>query len=177
MRGLEIKTDILKKDGEGFSKAEAVKDLSQKYNVSPRDIYHYYENMTKWLPEILGYENAKQHWLRCMARLETIYSAAGFYRFKGSSDIVKIQALKIQLECVRTMIAKSGFDYEQLNETNVETTEFVEEKQRDATVYAALPENAKQSISEYLRIRTETERQLEKEGKIIKRCPDYHVLH
>jgi len=177
MRGLEIKTDLLKEDGEGFSKAEVVKDLSQKYHVSPRDIYHYYENMSKWLPEILGYQNAKQHWLRCMARLETIYSAAGFYRFQGSSDVVRIQALKIQLECVRTMITKSGFDYDRLNEANAETTECEEDRERETAIYDALPERAKQSISEYLRIKAETERQLEKEGKIPKHYPDFNVLH
>jgi hypothetical protein len=178
MRGLEIKTDLLKKDGKGFSRAEVVKDLSQKYHLSPRDIYHYYENMSKWLPEILGYQNAKQHWLRCMARLETIYSAAGFYRFQGSSDIVRIQALKIQLECVRTMITKSGFDYDRLNQANPsETKECGEDKERETIISAALPERAKQSISEYLRIRKETERQLEKEGKILKRSPDCSNLH
>jgi len=177
MRGLEIKTDLLKKDGEGFSKAEVVKDLSRKYNVSSRDIYHYYENMSKWLPEILGYQNARQHWLRCMARLETIYSAAGFYRFQGSSDIVKIQALKIQLECVRTMITKSGFDYDQLNETNAKTTECEEDGERETAIYDALPERAKQSMSEYFRLKAETERQLEREGKIPKHCSSYSILH
>jgi len=175
VRGLEIKTDILKKDGEGFSRAEAVKDLSQKYNVSPRDIYYYFENMAKWLPEILGYQDAKQHWLTCMARLETIYSAAGFYRFQGSSDVVRIQALKIQLECVRTMITKSGFDYDRLNEANAETAE--EDRERETAIYAALPERAKQSISEYLMLKAETERQLEKEGKIPKRYSSFSTLH
>jgi hypothetical protein len=177
VKGSEIKRDLLKKDGEGFSRAEVVKDLSQKYHVSSRDIYYYYENMSKWLPEILGYQNAKQHWLRCMARLETIYSAAGFYRFQGSSDVVKIQALKIQLECVRTMITKSGFDYDRLNEANAETTEYEGDRERETAIYGALPERAKQSISEYLRIKAETERQLEKEGKIPKHTPSYSGLH
>jgi hypothetical protein len=177
VKGLEIKLDLLKKDGEGFSKAEVVTDLSQKYHVSPRDIYHYYENMAKWLPEILGYQNAKQHWLRCMARLETIYSAAGFYRFQGSSDVVRIQALKIQLECVRTMITKSGFDYTRLNELNAETIEDREEQDREKLVYEALPDHVKHSIAEYIRIRRETERQLEDEGKILKGSPKGSNLH
>lgn len=177
MKGLEIKLDLLKRDGEGFSKAEVVKDLSQKYRVSPRDIYHYYENMAKWLPEILGYGSAKQHWLRCMARLETIYSAAGFYRFQGSSDIVKIQALKIQLECVRIMITKSGFDYNRLNELNTQTLDDAEERRRQEMIYEAMPEHAKQSIIEYTRTRIQTERQLEEEGKITKRHLNGSSLH
>jgi len=74
----ELRLNILKCEGMGFSKAETVKVLTEKYGCSRQNVYYHYKTRDKWQGDFLNFKdgNALQHTI--ISRLNYIYREASF---------------------------------------------------------------------------------------------------
>jgi hypothetical protein len=97
-RRLDVKTELLKLEGAGFTRPEIIDQLSEKFHVSPRTIRYYYRTRYKWQPEITGLASAKAAYHQALNRLEHIYRKFSLILLQASEDNAKIGALKGMLE-------------------------------------------------------------------------------
>ena len=89
----ERRLELLKMEGEGFSKCEIVNDLSVKYQVSTRQIYNDFENRKKWQPRIQMIDSL----LAVKNRYLQIYREASFLFLHSTNENSKLGALNTML--------------------------------------------------------------------------------
>jgi len=89
----ERRLELLKMEGEGFSKCEIVKDLSVKYQVSMRQIYNDFENRKKWQPRVQMIDSL----LAVKNRYLQIYREASFLFLHSTNENSKLGALNTML--------------------------------------------------------------------------------
>lgn len=98
MKALEIKTDLLKLEGEGFPQSEIVKYLSQKYQVTERNVYYHFRTRDTWQPILLEFKDKDRIANKITNRYEQIYRKAGFLLQQTTSDNAKAGFLRVMLD-------------------------------------------------------------------------------
>lgn len=89
--------EILKLEGLGLSRAEVVKELSQKAHCSERTIYNDYQTRPNWQPILQSPTETNDQLLKITNRYEQIYRQASLRFLTSPNEQVRIHALKIML--------------------------------------------------------------------------------
>jgi hypothetical protein len=97
---LEYKLDLLQMEGQGFNRTETVQHLAEKHGVSERVGYYYFKTRSRWQPEILGLETAKDAYHQTLNRLEYIYRHFSLIASSAPENSNRVGALKGMLETV-----------------------------------------------------------------------------
>lgn len=99
MNTVERRLEILNMEGSGFSKAEIVKELSVKGDVSERAVYKDFERRDKWQPLL----TADKQVHRIINLYEQIYRKAALKYLSSKNENVQLGALKIMFETVKQL--------------------------------------------------------------------------
>ena len=95
---VERRLELLKMEGIGVSQPEIVKELSQKYQVSPRAIHYDFEHRAQWQPCLLQLKDKNRIAQKIINRYEQIYQRAAFKHVTSQNENVQVGALKVMLE-------------------------------------------------------------------------------
>jgi len=90
--------ELLKLEGLGFSRAEIVKELSQKCGCSRRAVYRDFETRDCWQPVVQGVVDAGRVLLKVVNRYEQIYRQASIRLLTASNEFVQLGALNVMLK-------------------------------------------------------------------------------
>jgi hypothetical protein len=94
---LEIRLEILKAEGLGFNQAEAVKTISEKYDVPKSVLWYHYRTKPKWQPHFQGIDTEKLR-LTILNRYEYCYRESSFILHTTLNENVKLGALSRMIE-------------------------------------------------------------------------------
>jgi len=90
--------ELLKMEGEGFTKTEIVNGLSTKYQCTPRNIYLDYQKRGEWQPILMGIKDRQKIILKAANRYESIYRSAAFKHRHAQGETVQLGALNTMLK-------------------------------------------------------------------------------
>jgi hypothetical protein len=89
--------ELLRLEGLGFTQAEIVKQLVEKYNCSERTVYNDFETRAIWQPILQSVINADGVLLKVVNRYEQIYRQASLRLLSSSNQHVQVGALHVML--------------------------------------------------------------------------------
>lgn len=89
---LDRRLDLLRMEGEGFSKPEIVKDLSTKYKCSIRNVYYDFETRASWQPKLQDQQTLVQ---KTLNRFEYVYRQAAFKAKHSQNESIQLGALRL----------------------------------------------------------------------------------
>ena len=92
------RSELLKLEGLGLSRAEIVKQLSQKMACSERIIYGDFECRQTWQPLLQGTNCPSDVLLKVINRYEEIYRQASRKMYSSSNELAQLGALNIMLK-------------------------------------------------------------------------------
>jgi len=92
------RSELLKLEGLGLSRAEIVKQLSQKMACSERIIYDDFECRQTWQPLLQGTICPSDVLLKVINRYEEIYRQASRKLYSSANELVQLGALNIMLK-------------------------------------------------------------------------------
>ena len=92
---LERRRELLKTRNYGVSLADAVKDLSLKYQVSTQELYYDWQHRKNWIEEVLDIKDSRTFFLELVANHKEIYRLASLEYLKGDKSAAKIGALRL----------------------------------------------------------------------------------
>lgn len=110
---IERRLDFLKLEGLGLSLVEIVKQLSEKYHKTERQIYYDAANRKTWQPLFTQLFDLDKARLIVANRYERIYREAAFMLISCSAES-KPAALKVMLDATRSMVSLLGLESAQL---------------------------------------------------------------
>jgi hypothetical protein len=90
--------ELLKLEGLGFSRAEIVKDLSQKMGCSGRTVYRDFESREDWQPVLQQLGDPQAVLLKTVNRYEEIYRQASVRLLTGTQEATQLGALNVMLK-------------------------------------------------------------------------------
>ena len=90
--------ELLKLEGLGFSRAEIVKELSQKAACSRRAVYADFEGRAGWQPALQGAINSGEILLKVVNRFEQVYRQASMRLLTAQSELAQLGALNTMLK-------------------------------------------------------------------------------
>jgi len=90
--------ELLKLEGLGFSRAEVVKELSQKIGCSGRTVYRDFEGRMDWQPVLQGDVKPEEVLLKVVNRYEQIYRQASMRLLTTSNEFARVAALNVMLK-------------------------------------------------------------------------------
>lgn len=90
--------DLLKMEGEGFTKTEIVNGLSKKYQCTPRNIYLDYQKRGEWQPKLMEVKDRQKILMKAANRFESIYQKAAFKNRHAQGETVQLGALNTMLK-------------------------------------------------------------------------------
>lgn len=85
-------------EGTGFNQNEIVKQLSEKYQCTPRAVYYDFQHRTKWQPILQQLKDNDKILMKVLNRYEQIYRKASFKFLSSENESVQMGALKVMLE-------------------------------------------------------------------------------
>ena len=94
----EIRLEILKNEGQGYTKAETVKNISEKLHVSRQDVYYHYGIRDKWQGDFLDFKNACELKQIIVSRLNHVYREGSFQYLHADNSNAKVGALRLMLD-------------------------------------------------------------------------------
>ena len=94
--------DLLKLEGDGFSKPEIVKQLVSEYNVTKQMVYYDFRQRSKWQPALIDFDG-KQLILKIKNRYEQIYRKAAYILLIAKSNSEKLAALRTMLDATKAL--------------------------------------------------------------------------
>ena len=97
---VEIRLELLKKQGEGYSKAETVKHLSETFGITRSGAYYHFETLGKWSSQYLDFDNVKDFQFNIMNQLNTINREASFQYLQAKDDNSRIGYMRVRLEAL-----------------------------------------------------------------------------
>ncbi|MCL2359795.1 hypothetical protein [Candidatus Bathycorpusculum sp.] len=106
---LERRLDFLKLEALGFSLCEIVKQLSEKYQTSPRNIYYDAENRGTWQPVLTQLFDLDKARLVVTNRYEYLYRLASLH-FQTASEAQKPVYLARMVEITDRLVALLGLE-------------------------------------------------------------------
>ena len=95
---VERRTELLKLEGDGFSRPDIEKQLSQKYQVTVRTVSRDFQIRADWQPSITHLTDKKQAFYSVLNRYEQIYKKASFTYLHAKNESVTIAALRVMLD-------------------------------------------------------------------------------
>jgi len=90
--------ELLKMEGLGFSQAEVVKELSQKYACSRRTVYNDFETREGWQPVVQSLVGAHGILFKVVNRYEQIYRQASIRLLTAAEEACQLGALNVMLK-------------------------------------------------------------------------------
>ncbi len=93
---LERRQECLKLRSKGFSLAYIVKELAEKYEVTPRAIYYDWKQRKAWLQGLLEIKDPQTFFLDILATHKEIYKQAVLEQLKADNSSARIGALNLQ---------------------------------------------------------------------------------
>ena len=91
---VNLKLDMIKQVGQGFSLVEIVQSLHEKYKRSKRTIYYHYSTLDAWTQYFLTVKQSKHAYLTALIRLDYIYREFSFIHQTSKDNCSKLGALK-----------------------------------------------------------------------------------
>src|SRR5208283_5013026 len=98
MEAVNRRLELLKLEGLGLSRAEIVKQLSQKMECSERTIYNDFECRSTWQPLLQGATSPNDVLLKVVNRYEEIYRQASRKMLTSPNVLAQLGALNIMLK-------------------------------------------------------------------------------
>ncbi len=90
--------ELLKLEGLGFSQAEIVKELRQKFTCTERAVYYDFEPRAVWQPALQSLINPDAVLLKVVNRYEQIYREASIRLLTFQNVLGQLGALNIMLK-------------------------------------------------------------------------------
>ena len=90
--------ELLRLEGLGFSQAEIVKELSQKFACSKSTIYNDFETRATWQPMLQSVIEADDVLLKVVNRYERIYRQTSMRLITSPNPLVQLGALNLMLK-------------------------------------------------------------------------------
>ena len=94
----ERRLALLKLEGKGFSQREIVKEISVKYECTPRTVYNDLATRESWQPY-----TTKEAALTILNRFNQIYRHASFERIQAEGDSNRIGWTKVMLDANKAL--------------------------------------------------------------------------
>lgn len=107
---VEIRLELLKKQGEGYSKAKTVKHLTEKFHITSSGAYYHFETLSKWSSQYLDFENVKDFQFNILNQLNHVNREASFQYVHAQNDNAKIGYLRTRLEALSKMAEYAGLN-------------------------------------------------------------------
>jgi len=98
VKTLERRLDLLKMEGEGFSRNEIVTGLSKKYRVNIRQVYRDFANRGVWQPKLVEVKDRQKILMKAANRYDSIYRSAAFKHRHAQNETVQLGALNTMLK-------------------------------------------------------------------------------
>ena len=95
---VERRTELLKLEGDGFSRPDIEKQLSQKFQVTVRTVSRDFQKRANWQPSITHLTDKKQAFYSVLNRYEQIYQKASFTYLHSKNESITIASLRIMLD-------------------------------------------------------------------------------
>ncbi|MDR0471496.1 MAG: hypothetical protein LBH79_07245 [Nitrososphaerota archaeon] len=106
---LERRLEFLKLEALGFSLCEIVKQLSEKYQTSQRNIYYDAENRGTWQPVLTQLFDLDKAHLIAANRYEYLYRLASLH-FQTANDVQKPVYLSRMIEITDRLVTLLGLE-------------------------------------------------------------------
>ena len=103
-RTVAIRTELLKKQGEGFSNPEIVKHLKATFDITKAGVYYHLNSKDKWIDEyskVFG----KDLGATIRQRFDHVYREASFRYLQSREDNARIGFLKVMLETNKVLLS------------------------------------------------------------------------
>lgn len=107
---VEIRLELLKKQGEGYSKAETVKHLVEKFGITRQGGYYHFETLDTWSSQYLDFENIHDFQFNILNQLNTINREASFQYLTAHDDNAKIGYLRTRLTALDKLAEYAGLN-------------------------------------------------------------------
>lgn len=82
----------------GFSKAETVKIISEKFGCSRQGIYYHFSNRDKWQSDFINYKDSKELFNLVINRLNYVYREASFNLLHADNSNAKAGCLRLMMD-------------------------------------------------------------------------------
>lgn len=102
MNSLSRRLELLKLEGLGLSRAQIVKTLSEKTQVSTRTVWRDFATRQAWQP-LLTELNPQELLSKVINRHEFVYNQAARLFIEANSDLAKLTALGLMLKANREL--------------------------------------------------------------------------
>lgn len=100
MNTVEIRLQLLKDVGEGLSKAETVKDLIEKFNITKSAAYYHFKTKDKWFKNYGDFSNSKNLVFELLSQLNYVNREASFQYLQAKDQNTKIGFLRVRLDAL-----------------------------------------------------------------------------
>jgi len=101
---LERRQECVTLKAKGFPLPYIVKQMSEKYHVTPQAVYRDWQIRGKWLKALLQIKNPETFFYDCLARHEEIYKQALVERMEADNSNAKIGALNLMRHINRDFV-------------------------------------------------------------------------
>lgn len=106
----EMRQELLKKLGEGFSKREVVKHIMAMYGVSDVAVYQQIKRIPVWAKDFLSLENRKKAYVNMLIKYRDMERKCSFDYLTTNDPNAKIGFLRTRLEILKQIGLLQGLN-------------------------------------------------------------------
>lgn len=111
---VERRQNLLNLRSRGISLSQAVKELAERYGVSPRQLYYDWKSRGQWMEEMLDVKDKDTFLLDLVSNHKEIYRLASLEYLKAENENARIGALRllrdINLDFAEMIVSKDTRD-------------------------------------------------------------------
>jgi len=100
-----LRVDLLKRMGMGYSKAEIVKFLVEKYEVTPSGAYYHFNSWDRWIGNYSAFSNDKTLGTEVYERYRHIFREASFELLQCKEHNARVGLYRVMLEANKGMLS------------------------------------------------------------------------
>lgn len=104
-RTTALRLELLKKTGEGYTQAETIKHLVDKFNVTRSGAYYHFRTKKQWMKDYVDLANVQELQSQIIQRYNHIYREASFQYQHCMDHNGRVGYLRTMLEAAKCMRA------------------------------------------------------------------------
>jgi hypothetical protein len=102
-RTVELRLELLKKVGEGFSNREVVKHLVEKFGVTKNGVYYHFRTLNRWISQYSDLSNTRNLQFQVFQRYNHVYRETSFQYVHCQDHNARIGYLRTMLEAIKCL--------------------------------------------------------------------------
>ena len=100
---VEIRLELLKKIGQGFSERETVKHLTEKFGITESGAYYHFQTRDKWIGQYTDLSKAEELQFQVFQRYNYVYREASFQYQHCQEHNARIGYLRTMIDAVKCL--------------------------------------------------------------------------